>query len=102
MFFSCHNNTEVDEIVVPDELLEELASLRVTYANFLREYENSVQSDPKAQEAFVKTLSRLYRTAVGSVHTFQSCFDTLIDKDVSLFNITYLNQLVNIIPPPTW
>ena len=101
MLLSCRIYSEV-EIVVPDELLEELASLRIAFAMFLREYEDVVQDHPWAREAFVKTLSRLYPKAIGSDHSFQSCFNTLIEKDVSLFKITYLNQLCRIFPHDVW
>ena len=67
---------------------------------FLRKYENEVRMEPEAQEAFFETLSRLYPKGFGD-HSFHSCFDTLIKKDVSLFNITYLNQLCNIFPTYT-
>ena len=90
------------EVVVLDELLEKLASLRVTYATFLHKYEDVVQSSLKAQEAFIRTVTRLYPTTVGSDHSFQSCFNTLIEKEVSLFNIAYLNQLCSIFPDNIW
>ena len=105
MFFCFHISffyySEV-EIVVPDKLLEDLSSLRVAYAMFLHKYEDQVKNSPEAQEAFVKTLSRLYPTAVGSDYSFQSCFDTLIKKDVSLFNITFLKKLCSIFPHDIW
>ena len=67
---------------------------------FLREYEHVVQNSPLAQEAFIKTLSRLYPKGFD-YHSFQTCFDTLIEKDVSLFNITYLKRLCSIFPDDT-
>lgn len=103
-------HTEV-VIVVPDEVLEELADLRFAYARLLHKYKHEVQSSPEAQKAFVEALSPLYRRAQirpfmterhDSDHAFQSCFDKLVEEEVSLFNIYYMKKLCRIFPTYIW
>ena len=83
------------QVVVSDELLEKLAKLRVHYAILLCEYKNVLESSPEAKKKFVDTLPGL----IGRSHNgFQSYFNELVDKEVSLFNITYLKELCCIYP----
>ena len=89
-----------EQITVPDELVEELATLRIGYASLLRNYQEELENSPKAQEEFIKTLPGLLRRRLSS--DFQSCFDTFINEEVSLFNITYLKQICNIFPEDVW
>ena len=84
------------QIVVPDELLEDLAALRVGYASFLYEYKNVLESSPEAQKKFVDTLPGLLGRSLGPDHSFQSYFNKLVDEEVSLFNINYLETFCNI------
>lgn len=88
--------------IVPDELLKELAGLRVAFARFLRWYKKELLSSPEAQEEFVETLPGLLRRSLGPDRSFQSCFNTLVEKEVSLFNITYLKQICEIFPDNIW
>lgn len=83
--------------LVPDSLVEELAGLRSAFARLLRNYEEQLQSSSEAQNEFVKFLPRLFHRAVDN-HSFQSHFNTLIEEEVSLFNIFYLKQLCGIFP----
>ena len=85
-------------IVVPDELLEDLAALRVDYVSFLNEYKNVLESSPEAQRKFVDKLPRLLVGPLGPDHSFQSYFTILVDKDLSLFDITYLEMFCNLFP----
>ena len=85
------------QIDVPEALVEELAGLRFAFANLLYRYENELHHSPEAQEEFVKFLPRLFRRAVED-HSFQSHFNTLVEEEVSLFNIFYLKQLCSIFP----
>ena len=89
-------------IVTSNELLEDLASLRIAYARFLREYKKVLQGSPEAQEEFVETVSTLIQKELGPDHSFQSYFNTLIDEEVSLFNITYLKRLCQYFPNDVW
>ena len=86
------------QLVVSDELLEDLASLRVDYASLLREYKNVLESSPESQRKFVDTLPGLLGRSHGPEHNFQSYFNKLVDEEVSLFNITYLKDLCRIFP----
>ena len=85
------------QIVVPDKLLEDLAALRVGYASFLYEYKNVLESSPEAQKKFVDTLPGLLGRSLGPDHSFQSYFNKLVDEEVSLFNITYLETFCSIL-----
>ena len=87
-----------EQFVVPDELLEGLADLRVEYANLLFEYKNVLESSPEAQKKFVDTLPGLLGRSLGPDHSFQSYFNKLVYEEVSLFNITYLKSLCHIFP----
>ena len=87
-----------EQLVVSDELLEDLADLRVNYAILLCEYKNVLESSPEAQEKFVDTLPGLLGRSLGPDHSFRSCFSKLVDEEVSLFNITYLKNLCRIFP----
>ena len=87
-----------EQFIVPDELLKELAHLRVAFARFLRWYKKELLSSSEAQEEFVETLPGLLRRSLGPDRSFQSCFNTLVEKEVSLFNITYLKQICEIFP----
>ena len=82
---------------VPDALVEELADLRFAFAKLIRNYEKQLHISPEAQEEFVKFLPRLFRRAVEDL-SFQSHFNTLVEEEVSLFNIFYLKQLCSIFP----
>ena len=86
------------QIVIPDELLEDLAALRVGYASFLYEYKNVLESSPEAQKKFVDTLPGLLGRSFGPDHSFQSYFNKRVDEEVSLFNINYLETFCNIFP----
>ena len=87
---------------VPDELVKELAWLRVTFARFLYNYKKEVQNSSKAhQEEFIETLQILVdkKCPDGSL---QTCFSMLIEEEVSIFNITYLDELCNVFPDDIW
>ena len=85
-------------IVSSDDLLEELAGLRISYATFLHGYKKVLEDNPEAQEKFVVIVSRVICRELGPDHSFQSYFNTLIDEEVSLFNITYLKILCDKFP----
>ena len=85
-------------VSVPDELLEDLADLRVDYASLVYEYRNVLESSPEAQKKFVDTLPGLLGRSLGPDHSFQSYFNKLVDEEVSLFNITCLKKLCRIFP----
>ena len=94
-----------EQLIVPsDELLEELAGLRIAYARFLRRYKKVLQGSPEAQEEFVETIPGVIHREHGPDYNcnFQSYFSTLIDEEVSLFNITYLKKLCDIFPDDVW
>ena len=92
-----------EQLIVPsDELLKELARLRVAYARFLREYKKVLQGSAEAQEEFVETVPGVIHRELGPDHSFQSYFNTLIDEEVSLFNVTYLKILCDIFPDDVW
>ena len=82
---------------VPDALVEELADLRIAFAKLIHNYEKQLRCSFKAQEEFVVFLPRLFHRAVED-HSFQSHFNTLVEEEVSLFNIFYLKQLCSIFP----
>ena len=88
-------------IVPSDELLEELAGLRVSYAIFLRRYKKVLQDSAEAQ-VFVEAVPMILHRELGPDHSFESYFRTLIDEEVSLFNITYLKKLCDIFPDDVW
>ena len=81
------------QFVVPDELLKNLAKLRLAYARFLCEYKNVLERSPEAQKKFVDTLPVLLGRSPEPDHSFRSYFNKLADMEVSLFNITYLEEL---------
>ena len=87
----------LEQVEVPNALVEELAELRFAFANLLYLYEKQLHKNSEAQEEFVKFLPRLFRRAVDD-HSFQSHFNTLIEEEVSLFNIFYLKRLCSIFP----
>ena len=90
---------EAEQSIVPsDELLEELAGLRFSYAIFLRRYKKVLQDSAEAQEVFVEAVPMILHRELGPDHSFESYFRTLIDEEVSLFNITYLKKLCDIFP----
>ena len=86
---------------VPDELVKELARLRVTFARFLRKYKKEVQSSFEAQKAFVETLQLMLDKKLSDC-SFQSYFSILVEEEVSLFNITYLDELCAVFPDDVW
>ena len=88
-----------DRVLVPDELVQELVDLRFSYAIFLRKYQKELQNSFEARETFVETLPTLITgKELPSDHSFQSYFKMLIDEEVSLFNITYLDKFCKIFP----
>ena len=87
-----------ERLVVPDELLEDLAKLRVQYASFVYEYKKVVESSPEAKKKFVELLPMIVHRSFGSDHNFESYFNKLVDEEVSLFNIVYLQNLCSLFP----
>ena len=85
------------QVGVPEALVEELASLRFAFAKLLRNYEKQLRHSPEAQEEFVEFLPRLFHRAIED-RSFQSHFNTLVEEEISLFNIFYLKQLCTIFP----
>ena len=83
--------------IVPDALLEELGDLRIGYAKLIYNYEKQLHHSPEAQEEFVKFLPRLFHKPVED-HSFQSHFNTLVEEEVSLFNVFYLKRICHIFP----
>ena len=81
-------------VLVPDELIEELVDLRMAYAEFLYEYESELQKNDEAQKKFVRTLQILLDEGLE----FSKCFRNLIEKEVTLFNITYMEKLCKVFP----
>ena len=88
-------------IVVSDSLLKELTSLKVSYARFLCRYMIEIKNSSEAQEEFIGTAKTILGRELSS-SDFQTCFDTLVDKEVSLFNITYLKEICEIFPEDVW
>ena len=84
------------QVVVPDELLMELAELRVAFAMLVHNYENELNNNHEAQVKFVNFLPRLLSR--GCDQNFQSSFNRLIDEEVSLFNVCYLKKICCIFP----
>ena len=84
-------------MVVPEALVEELADLRFAFAKLIRCYEKQLHKSPEAQEEFVEFLPRLFHRAVED-HSFHSHFNTLVEEEVSLFNIFYLKRICSIFP----
>ena len=93
----------VDHVVaIPDTLVEELANLRIAYAELLSGYKKELQKSTKAQEEFVEFLPTLLERNFDSDQTFRLLFDTLIKEEVSLFNIHYLKQICRKFPEDVW
>ena len=82
-------------VVVPEPLVEELADLRFAFANLIYSYKENLNRSLVAQENFFNFLPHLFRRAVDD-HSFQSHFNTLVEEEVSLFNIFYLKRLCSI------
>ena len=91
-----------EHIIVPDSLLEELSSLKVSYARLLGRYKRELQNSPEAQEELVETLPELLHRTLGPEHNFQSYFETLVEEEVSLFNVTYLKLICDKFPEDVW
>ena len=86
-------------VVVPDELVEELADLRVAFAKLLRNYEKELLNSSEAQDEFVALLPRLFHKGGSSSDPdFKSNFDKLVEEKVSLFNIHYLKSIRSTFP----
>ena len=92
-----------EHIIVPDSLLKQLTSLRIKLCQvFATIQEGALQNSPEAQEELVETLPRLLHGELGSDRNFQSYFDTLVEEEVSLFNVTYLEQLCALLEALLW
>ena len=87
-------------MVVPDELVEELADLRVAFAKLLRNYEKELLNSSEAQDEFIALLPRLFRKGglSSSDPDFKSNFNKLVEEKVSLFNIHYLKSIRSTFP----
>ena len=86
-------------MVVPNELMEELADLRSAFAKLLRNYEKELLNSSEAQAKFVALLPRLlHNGGNNSDSNFKSLFDKLVEEKVSLFNIHYLKRACNVFP----
>lgn len=80
-----------------DKLKEELAQLRVTFAKFLQEYKKEVQKSTEAQKNLIEFLKNLLGKELSDC-SFLSYFNTLKEEEVSLFNITYLDESCKVFP----
>lgn len=85
------------QVVVPDKLLAELVDLRVAFAMLVCSYESELNDNHEAQAEFVRLLPRLLRRRRYN-QDFQSNFNMLVDKEVSLFNVCYLRKICCIFP----
>ena len=86
-------------VVVPDELVEELADLRIAIAMLLRNYEKELLNSSEAQAELIALLPRLFRKKGSSSDPdFKSNFDKLVEEKVSLFNIHYLKSIRSTFP----
>ena len=87
--------------VVPNALLQDLVGLRISFTSFLLRFKQVLSTTPGAQETFVDMLQEILHRAFTS---FKECFDTLIEEEVSLFNITYLKQICteSVFPEEVW
>ena len=91
-------------MVVPEALVQELATLRVAFAKLIRSYEKQLRKSPEAQEEFVEFLPRLFPnvTSSSSGLSFNSAFNKFVEEEVSLFNTHYLKQIRDIFPEDIW
>ena len=85
------------QVVVPDDLVKELAKLRVAFAMLVHSYEDELNDNHEAQAKFVRFLPRLLPRRSYD-QGFQSSFNMLIDEEVSLFNVCYLRNICCIFP----
>ena len=94
----------MDHVVVEisNTLFEELADLRIAYAEMLSSYEKELRKSPEAQKKFVEFLPRLLRRNFSSDPTVWLLFEILIEEEVSLFNIYYLKQICRKFPEDVW
>ena len=96
------DNSAVDHVAIPGTLVEELANLRIAYAELLSGYKRELRKSSKAQEEFVEFLPTLLERNFDSDQTFQLLFEILIKEEVSLFNIHYLKQICHKFPEDVW
>ena len=89
-------------VEIPDILIEELADLRIAYAELLSSYQKELRKSPEAQEEFVEFLPTLLRRSFGSDQTVWLLFEILIEEEVSLFNIYYLKQICRKFSEDVW
>ena len=98
-YYTCIISYTGAHVVVPDELVEELADLRVAFAKLLRNYEKELLNSSEAQDEFVALLPRLFHKGGSSSDPdFKSNFDKLVEEKVSLFNIHYLKSIRSTFP----
>ena len=86
-------------VVVPNELVEELADLQVAFAKLIRNYEKELLNSSEAQDELVALMPRLFRKGGSSLDSdFKSNFNKLVEEKVSLFNIHYLKSIRSTFP----
>ena len=87
-------------VVVPDALVEELASLRISYSKLLLQYQEEMKNSPKAREVFVNLVPGILNLGKyrGSDCDFEAYFDMLVNNEVSLFNVYYLKRICDEFP----
>ena len=89
-----------EQIIVPDSLLKELTSLRISYAILLSQYIGEIPTE--SQRKFIKIVPTVLSRPLSSDLDTQSYFDTLVKEEVSLFNVNYLKQICVIFPKDVW
>ena len=100
--FKFIEESQREQIIVPDSLLKELASLRISYAMLLSQYKKKVQNSTDAQEKFVEIVPTVLGRQLSSDLNTQSYFDTLVEEEISLFNVNYLIQICVVFPKDVW
>ena len=89
--------------MVPDALLKELANLRIAFGVFLHKYEDELLRNEEVQRKFIGTLQILLsNTQLNESHSISVWFQTFIEQEVSLFNITYLERICSSFPEEVW
>ena len=73
-----------------------MAVLRAAFADILFKYESELQKNDEVQRKFVKMLQILLQ--VDESLKFSECFKRLVEKEVTLFNITYIEKLCKVLP----
>ena len=85
-------------VTIPEDLVRNLADLRVQYASMLWKIRLELENLTEGEQEKLRFVLSVLLVNVNSNHKMLETFDTFLQQDTSLFNICHLKQFSRTFP----